>query len=155
MKYKKALFIDLDGTIIETKSKEEFPKDENDWVFKNGTLSKIKKYSDDGYIVCIVTNQGGIQMGYITEEAFQRKLNIISVEIEDYIHAGINSVFCPDMDSYDRKPSPGMAYRFAVELKLDLKECLMVGDSDADRHFAANAGIGTFIHINDFIQNYR
>lgn len=30
----KALFLDLDGTLIETKSGEKFPKDYTDWKFK-------------------------------------------------------------------------------------------------------------------------
>lgn len=155
MRLNKALFLDLDGTIIRTKSGSEFPKNEDDWKFLPGILNKIKKYSEDGYVICIVSNQGGIEMGHVTHEFVNNRLLKISNEIEDYIRIGINTIYCPSIDmTYDRKPNPGMAYTLALQLNLNLRESIMVGDAESDKLFAYNAGIGEFFYATDFTQVY-
>lgn len=150
----KALFLDLDGTIIITKTGSPFPVDEEDWRFLPKILDRIKYYSDEGFVICIVTNQGGIEMGYTTKECIESKLNKITQEIEQAIGASVNTVYCPYMDGYHRKPYPGMAYTLAVELSLDLAASIMVGDANSDRDFAKNAGIGKFEFATDFTQVY-
>lgn len=81
----KVLFIDLDGTIIETKSGMEFPKDRNDWKFKVGILDKLGKYYLDGYKIHIVTNQAGIDKGYILPVDFSYKIDSIVKQISAYL----------------------------------------------------------------------
>lgn len=80
----KYLFMDLDGTIIETKSGEVFPKDIHDYKFKKGILGKIYDYVNKGYILMIVTNQGGIDEGYVEGRQFISKLTDICEQIELY-----------------------------------------------------------------------
>jgi len=147
----KALFLDLDGTIIKTKSGETFSKDINDWEFISGVLPSIKRFSDQGYVICIVSNQGGIELGHVTEEFITTKLNTIRSEIEQYIGQAINVGYCPVMEHYDRKPNPGMAYYFARALYLDLRQSIMVGDMESDHAFQVNAGIGAYLNINQFV----
>jgi len=155
MKLNRALFLDLDKTVIYNKSGAEFPKSIDDWKFIPRILERIKFYSDEGFYICIVSNQGGIQLGYVSHEFIQARLNSIQQEIEQYIHAAISYAYCPHMDHYDRKPNPGMAYQMALNLNLDLRECIMIGDADSDEEFAKIAGIGTYSHVNDFTLNYR
>lgn len=154
MKFNKALFLDLDGTIITTRSGETFPKTIDDWKFLPNVLNKIKFYSDEGYIVCIVTNQGGIELGYVTQEDFETKFSNIIAEIEQFIRTDVNALYCMYMNGYYRKPNPGMAYQLAQDLSLNLKNSIMVGDSDSDKEFADNAGIGTFMFATDFTERY-
>jgi D-glycero-D-manno-heptose 1,7-bisphosphate phosphatase len=151
MRYNKALFLDLDGTLIETKSGEDFAKDINDWRFISGMLNKIAIYSDEGYIICIVSNQGGISKGYYTEQFIIDKLDDITKEVEQEIGKDVNTIFCPYLNGYYRKPAPGMAYELALKLDLNLKESVMVGDTDSDRIFAINAGIGEFYFASEFL----
>ena len=152
MQFNRALFLDLDGTIIITKSGKNFPTDIDDWMFIPKVLDNIKFYSDQGYIICIVTNQGGIELGYITHENIDNKLKDITKEIEHRIGTYVNTVYCPYMSGYHRKPNPGMAYKMALELELDLKNSIMVGDSESDKTFAENANIGNFCYITEFIK---
>lgn len=154
MKFNKALFLDLDGTIITTKSGDTFAKNIDDWKFLPNVLNRIKFYADEGYIICIVTNQGGIELGYITKEDFEAKFSAIIAEIEQFIRTDVNALYCMYMDGYYRKPNPGMAYQLAQELSLNLKNSIMVGDSDSDKEFADNAGIGNFMFATDFTQRY-
>lgn len=148
----KALFIDLDGTIIKTKSGETFPKNIDDWEFIDGVLSRIRLYRDNGYHICIVTNQAGIELGYITKEQFETKIDSICKEIEQYIGHSVNYSYCGYGTSYYRKPNPGFAYQFALELELDLRKSVMVGDMESDAKFAKNAMIGTYMDIKDFLE---
>lgn len=149
----KALFLDLDGTIIKTKSGETFAKDINDWEFISGVLPAIKRYVEKGYIIVIVSNQGGIELGYHTASYIEDKIQNIRREIEDYIRIDVNISYCPYMDGYYRKPNPGMAYHFAIALNLDLRKSIMIGDNKSDNEFAVMAGIGGYLHVTQFADN--
>ena len=72
----KILFADLDGTIIETKSGQTFPKDAEDWKFKEGILEAISSYAPSH--LHIVSNQGGVEKGYITAMELYNKMNRIA-----------------------------------------------------------------------------
>lgn len=147
----KALFLDLIGTIIKTKSGKPFPEDTNDWEFISGVLPSIKRFSDQGYIVCIISNEGGIELGHTTKQLVEARLHSIRVEVEDYIRTDVNIAYCPSMDGYDRKPNPGMAYYFAIQLQLNLKQSIMIGDNQSDNEFALLSGMGAYLHINQFV----
>jgi len=62
---KKAVFLDRDGVINENHKPVNTPEDLKlyPWV-----VSAIEKLKDAGYYVFVVTNQGGIELGYFTEE---------------------------------------------------------------------------------------
>lgn len=152
---KKGLILDLEETVITTKSGEKYAVDEGDWKFCPKILDKIKFYADEGYIVCITSNQGGVEMGKITKEAIERKLLNVAQEIESVIRADVHVAYCPSMTGYHRKPNPGQAYTLALELELDLHESIAVSYFKTDKEFADNAGIGTFMFNSDFTEYYR
>ena len=166
------MFMDLDGTIIETKSGETFPIDTHDWQFKEGVLEKIRQYIEKGFQLCIVTNQAGIEKGFVKPLEFREKLNEIKKNIavylkEDYeqYHSflgfpskGIIASFVADsMGSKFRKPNHNWVYEAFPTLDYD--KSFMVGDasgleesfSDSDAKFAANLGI-QYLDINQFLQ---
>ena len=82
---KKYLMMDLDNTIIETKSGETFSQGPLDWKFKDDVLMKIASFYSKGYTLWIVTNQGGIDKGYYLPTQFQNKLSSILNEISCYL----------------------------------------------------------------------
>lgn len=159
----KALFLDLDGTLIKTKSGETFPKYNDDWKFNENILDIIKHYMAKDYShVVIVTNQGGIESGYVIELDFKKKMDEITYSM--YRHIGVypSVYYCStnNKDSYYRKPNPGYAYTAAIQYQLYLSKSTMVGDasgldgqfSDSDKVFAENAGIGTYYDISEFLK---
>lgn len=149
----KALFLDLDGTLIRTKSGSKYPENIDDWEFMSRkVLIAIKKYKEEGFHICIVANDGGIELGHYSKEQITTKLDCISKELEQYIGQTVNYAFCGNMESYMRKPNPGMAYRFALELELNLRNSVMVGNSETDAKFAKNAFIGTYLDVEDFMK---
>lgn len=151
-----ALFLDLDHTTIRPASGETFPEDKDDWEFVPKALHKINYYYNKDYYPIIVTNQGGIEEGYVKFDDFISKIDVVTRKIASYIdyHDGrIPYYFCQHFsdDNFFRKPNPGMAYRAAIHFSLNLPGSIMVGDRESDERFSINAGIGTFYYISNFL----
>ena len=147
-----ALFLDLDGTLITTRSGRAFPLHSEDWKFLPDTLKLIRRQYLEGFQLIIVTNQGGIEEGYITERAFILKIEAICKSLEKLLKLKKNKVsyyYCKNLVDYNRKPNPGIAYEAALDYELDLGNSIMVGDMVTDREFAKNAGIGTYYDVLD------
>lgn len=159
----RALFLDLDGTLITTKSGRKFPKDIHDWEFRPHVLDIAEQAKKDGLLLIIVTNQGGIEKGILKEVDFKEKIRCLSEQLaiktgfkraEDLFFYYATTTRSND---YNRKPNPGMAYRAALDHGLVLKECLMIGDASGkpgnhsadDVNFAKAAGIGKYIDVEE------
>ena len=158
----RVLLCDLDGTLIVTASGKTFPENADDWMFKDGIKEAIIAYKPK--CIFIVTNQGGIEKGFVDEKDFIRKMNLICDEmrswgfIVDYEYCSTNDV----NDKY-RKPNTGMIdyFRHAYDMGYDFHrfEALMIGDasglegqfSDTDKRTAENARI-RYEDVNHFIQ---
>lgn len=160
----KVLLCDLDWTIIVTKSGKVFPIDENDWAFKDGIKEAIQNYNPK--YIFIISNQGGIEKGYINELLFRRKLRNIVSEIRTWGKFIVEGTYCPKNDPkcYGRKPNIGMVnyFRFDFEYGFSNRNALMIGDasglpgqfSDTDLQCAKNAGI-KYLDVELFIKKYK
>ena len=149
----RVLICDLDGTLIETKSGKTFPENEDDWKFKPNIKEAIQEYNPK-YIL-IVTNQGGIEKGYVDEHKFFGKMCDIRDEIEKWGDFIVKFQYCKsnDPNCYNRKPNPGMIEFFRTDCiggtDFSRRQALMIGDasglegqfSDTDLQCARNAGI--------------
>lgn len=159
----KVLLCDLDGTLIVTKSGKTFPVDEEDWKFKEHIKEAIQEYNPK--YIFIISNQGGIEKGFVDEGKFIQKLRVIRDEIEtwgDYIVAW-NYCTSNDPQNPYRKPNDGMIHDFmygdAVGYGFSKHNALMIGDasgrsgqfSDSDRICAKNAGI-RYCDVEHFIE---
>ena len=158
----KILFADLDGTIIETKSGETFPKDAEDWKFKDKILEAIAAYAPTH--LHIVSNQGGVEKGYITATSLKKKMHRIAGRLINLLpNVSVSLDYCTSLDKNDkrRKPNTGMLERFYNMPSYDKKDALMIGDasgkegdfSDSDKKCAENFGIN-YMDVNDFIKAY-
>ena len=65
MKEYKVIFADLDGTLIDTILGNTFPKGIWDMRIKFDVLTAIKNYGFE--ILIIVSNQGGIEQGFVDD----------------------------------------------------------------------------------------
>ena len=162
-KNKKVLFCDLDGTLIETISGETFPKGIWDMRLKFKVLDAIKKLNPK-YIL-IVSNQGGIESGFVYAHHFRIKSEYIAKAIWEYCDCKCYAMYCETNDKSDpyRKPNTGMLENL-IERYVggdfdDIKQkSLMIGDasgkegqfSDSDKKTAENFGID-YMDVNDFI----
>lgn len=159
----KTLFMDLDDTLIVTKSGKTFPESKDDWKVKEGVVNAIRNY--DPSRIHIISNQGGISKGFITVEEFQEKLEAVKACLYEETGITISSAFCTSLDKNDprRKPNAGMIEEyFRNRVIKSFSDFMMVGDasglpgnfSDSDKKCAENAGI-KYMDINEFIECYK
>lgn len=162
-RFERVLFADLDGTIIVTKSGKTFPEDYNDWQFKKHIIEAIKEYNPTH--LHIVSNQGGIEKGFVDEREFIRKMLKIRDELKKSLpKTRVTYDFCSSNDPKHpyRKPNDGMIDCYCDDFyngtDCDRRNCLMIGDasgkegqfSDSDKKCAENAGI-KYMDVDDFI----
>lgn len=158
------LFADLDGTLIDTVMGGTFPKGIWDMVLKFPVLDAIKELNPDRMI--IVSNQGGIEKGFVDEYNFNDKMAYICSAIEEYTGCDCDYDYCKsnDKDCLDRKPNTGMleyAIKFYASEYKDKKNMLMIGDasglegqfSDSDKKTAENFGID-YLDVVEFVKTY-
>ena len=166
MKKYKIIFADLDGTLIKTKSGETFPKGIWDMEFRFEVLDVIAKIKPDA--VFIVSNQGGIEQGFVDKSFFELKLEYIKYSIEDYTNILTDAKYCfsNNKDNFYRKPNTGMLDEAIHNYKVWYNkeqvmpiECLMIGDasgkvgqySDTDKKTAENFGCD-YLDVEDFVK---
>jgi D-glycero-D-manno-heptose 1,7-bisphosphate phosphatase len=135
-----AIFVDRDGVI--NKEIEYLHKPEQ-FELIPGTLEALKKLSETGYRIVVVTNQAGIGLGYFSKEDFY-KVNKGMLSEAHKVGLKIDRVYyCPhgiDDGCICRKPSPGMLLQAAQELNIDLKKSYMIGDKQTDIEAGEAAG---------------
>ena len=164
MKKYKVLFADLDGTLIETASGKTFPEGIGDMKIKFDVLDAIKKLSPE-YLL-IVSNQGGIEKGFVDKHNFETKLKYLGFSVREYVHNDkVYSSYCTsnDKNNKNRKPNVGMLNHLTEKFVGDdfdyIKTVsLMIGDasglegqfSDSDKKTAENFGID-YLDVEDFV----
>ncbi|WP_411844393.1 D-glycero-alpha-D-manno-heptose-1,7-bisphosphate 7-phosphatase [Salinicoccus sp. HZC-1] len=154
-----AVFLDRDGVINEVLSERvKFVNTAEDFHLLPGAGEGIKKLNDAGYKVYVVTNQGGIGLGYMSEEA----LEAVHQEMEEQL-AGFDAVidsiaYCPHMPQSGcrcRKPKPGMLMDLAKKHGIDLSGSYMAGDREPDIEAGRNAGTKTIFIGKDKKQKVK
>ena len=135
----KALFLDRDGII--NKEKNYLYRIE-DFEFIGETLKLMKEAQKKGYLIIVVSNQAGIAKGKFTEDQFLVLNNWMIEELKNRKIRITESLYCPyhkdavsaeyRLDSFDRKPNPGMILK-ALQ-RFEFVPCLsyMVGDRFSD-----------------------
>ena len=166
MKKYKVLFCDMDGTLIETVSGETFPKGIWDMKFKFDVLDAIKNLNPEE--IFIVTNQGGIEKGLVSEPLIYLKCEYVNDSIIDYCDINTHFMYCGSNDRNNpmRKPNTGILEKLSDNYIVwgndcKLKDCLMIGDasglegqfSDSDKKTAENFGID-YMDVSEFVNIY-
>ena len=170
MKNYKILFCDLDGTLINTISGESFPKGIWDMQIRFEVLDKIKEIKPK--CLLIVTNQGGIEKGFVNRRNFEFKMEYLCRSIKEYTGIPVEYSYCEKNGptcKY-RKPNTGMLdslmykmmNRNIIENGIETDKMLMIGDasgkeeqfSDTDKKTAENFGID-YIDVDDFVEQMK
>lgn len=164
LKNKNVLFCDLNGTLIETISGDTFPKCIWDMKLRFDVLDAIKKLNPE--CVLIVSNQGGIESGFVDAKKFETKLFYITEAISDYCDCECYAMYCDTNNKLDpyRKPNTKMLETLLDDFVGDdfdfiKQKSLMIGDasgkegqfSDSDKKTAENFGID-YMDVNDFVK---
>ncbi|KAI9034247.1 polynucleotide kinase 3 phosphatase-domain-containing protein [Hyaloraphidium curvatum] len=155
--------IDLDGTLIVTKSGARHGKEAGDWKWFDGKVpAKVRELHGQGYHVVMFTNQGGFRKqktDSIPVTSFKTKLRQIATQLKIPFTVLVATGY-----DWNRKPGLGMLEVLLAKLNggiaMDKGDSMYVGDAagrtagwrpgekadfaDTDRKFAINAGIAFF-----------
>lgn len=125
-----AVFLDRDGTLIEER---EYLADPAGVALLPGTVEALRRLTDAGYALVLVTNQSGIARGLFDEEAFLRVQQRLEQLLDDEGIVLDGVYFCPHHPAHSgpcecRKPGTLLFRRAAEALGLDFTRSVFAGD---------------------------
>ena len=147
----KAIFLDRDGVI-------NHDPDDYTYLLKEttilpGIIKFAQKVKDKGYLVIVITNQGGINKGRYTHEHvkavngfIEEAFNKAGVKIEEFF-------YCPHHNAKQaclcRKPDSLLIERGLNKYNVDPKKSYFIGDKWRDVECGTKAGVkGIKIDVN-------
>jgi D-glycero-D-manno-heptose 1,7-bisphosphate phosphatase len=151
----KAIFLDRDGVINEVMSERvKFVNKKEDIYLLDGVADAIANFRQNGYKVFIVTNQGGVGLGFLKKHVLDEiHESMLSLLKEANAEAIIDEIaVCthkPKAECTCRKPLPGMILTLATKHKIDLTESFMIGDMESDIECGLAAAVKTVLITKD------
>jgi len=148
----RAVFLDRDGTVNEEVG---YLTDLKQLRLIHGAGAAIRKLSEAGYKIVLVTNQSGVARGYFPE-SFVHETHALLEQLLRNEGARIDAIYyCPHhptagesrytMECDCRKPGTGMIDRAARDLDIDVKTSFIVGDKWSDVELGQRAGAHTIL----------
>ena len=144
-----AAFLDRDGTIVDQAGGFLNNVDQMRAVeFLPGAVDALRRLESIGYQLHIVTNQGGVGAGFITELTLC-EMHLVLFERLKAEGVTISSIkSCkhkPDSGCECRKPKPGMLHSIAKRFEIDLPRSIMIGNDISDVQAGNAAGCRSFL----------
>ncbi len=139
----RAVFIDKDGTLVEN---VPYNVDPDRIALTPGAALGVRQLKARGYRIIVVSNQPGIGLGLFPASA----LAAVEARLRELLPID-GFYYCPhraEAGCACRKPSPAMLIRAALEHRLRLSECWMVGDILDDIEAGRRAGCRTVLLDN-------
>jgi len=137
------LFLDRDGVINHEKH-QQYVHTWEEFNFYDGAKVAIQIFTQKFNRIVVVTNQRGVAKGLTKMEDLEIIHTNMTKDIEA-VGGKIDAIyFCPEMESPNRKPNPGMGLQAAKDFKdIDFTKAIMVGNTLSDMEFGRNLGIKT------------
>lgn len=153
----RAVFLDRDGTVSEEAGYVNHPKRLR---LLPRSAEAIRRLNEAGLRTVVVTNQSGVARGYFSEEV----LHAVNAELLAQLKAAgafLDGLYvCPHHPTEGeppyrascdcRKPEPGLLFRAARELGLDLAGSYMVGDKISDVATGKRAGVTSILVLTGY-----
>ncbi|WP_059170853.1 HAD-IIIA family hydrolase [Bacillus sp. FJAT-27445] len=144
---RKAVFLDRDGVLNEVLTKRvKFVNNPRQLFLLDGAAEAVAEITQAGYPIFIVTNQGGIGLGFMTEEKLKRVHRRLTTLITEKGGKITDIAHCPHKPHEGcscRKPQPGMLEALAEKYGINLTQSVMVGDHERDIEAGRAAGCKT------------
>lgn len=148
----KAVFLDRDG-VINKKGKSYYIHREEEFFFNKGLFEALRYFSAKGYLLIIITNQGGIAKGVYTAAHLEKLHRYMISELKS---AGIKITdifYCPHHPDIElcqcRKPGTLLFEKAIKKYSIDPESSFMIGDTQIDIIPAEKLGVkGILIPTN-------
>lgn len=140
----KAIFLDRDGVL--NHEIYDYICRKEDFEVLEYQIPPLKKFYDEGYLLIIITNQGGIALKRYTEEDLAEMHQIL---FNIYQKQGVkftDAYHCPHHPTVNepclcRKPASGMVLAAIAKHNIDPALSVMIGDKPRDVEAANGAGV--------------
>ncbi|WP_391115955.1 D-glycero-alpha-D-manno-heptose-1,7-bisphosphate 7-phosphatase [Psychrobacillus sp. L3] len=151
---KKAVFLDRDGVINEVLTdRVKFVNKPHELYFLPGVPEAIKKLNTFFDFIFVVTNQGGVGLGFMKEAQLQRIHDHMIVALKKEGATIHDVAYCPHKPKAGcdcRKPNSKLITDLSKKYDIDLSKSYMVGDTDTDIIAGKKAGTkGVFLGNRD------
>ncbi|MFK3936925.1 D-glycero-alpha-D-manno-heptose-1,7-bisphosphate 7-phosphatase [Alkalihalobacillus sp. NPDC078783] len=150
----RAVFLDRDGVINEVLTNRiRFVNKPKDFYLLPGVAQAIKWLNQEGYLVFVVTNQGGIGLGYMSEDMLEAIHQYMKQKLEESGAFVDGIMYCshkPHEGCPCRKPKAYMLETLAEKHDVNLEQSYMIGDREPDIQAGQKAGCTTIlVHARD------
>ncbi len=153
----KAVFLDRDGVINHDPG--DYTYNLSEFKLNDGIVENLKKLYNNGFLIILITNQGGISKKIYTHQNveeihryFKNELKKAGVELAEIYYCPHHSI---NEECICRKPSPLMIQKAMARFDIDPAKSFMIGDKDRDVASAEAAGVkGIKVEINSNIKQY-
>ncbi len=148
MQLQRVIFLDRDGVI--NRDSSDYIKNWDEFEFLPGSLEAIRRLSQAGYCLIVVTNQSIINRGWVPLRVLEHTHQQLRSSVEQAGGRIHDIFFCPhrpDEDCDCRKPKPGMILNAGRRYHIDVSDTVMVGDSAKDILCGRNANCGRTILV--------
>lgn len=149
---RRAVFLDRDGTINEEVGYVNHP---DRFKIIPGVVKAIKILNEMGFLVIVVTNQGGVAKGFFDEKFLNKLHNKLIKELKRK-GAKIDAIYyCPHhphgkVKEYSivcncRKPATGLIEKACEDFNIDMENSYLVGDQKRDIEFGKKLKLKTIL----------
>lgn len=151
---KKAVFLDRDGVINEVLTdRVKFVNKPHELYFLPGVPEAIKKLNAAFDYIFVVTNQGGVGLGFMKETQLKDIHTHMVAELKKEGAMIHDVAYCPHKPKAGcacRKPNSKLIEDLGEKYDIEMSHSYMVGDTDTDIIAGKKAGTKTvFLGKND------
>ncbi len=140
----RAVFFDRDG-IINSDEGLYYVYNKEDFRINPGVMECLKELAGRGYLLIIISNQGGISRGKYTKAEIE---NVHSFFQEECRKTGVDLTeiyYCPHHSEIEncicRKPGTQMLEKAIARFDIDSSLSFFIGDRETDSETAIKAGV--------------
>jgi D,D-heptose 1,7-bisphosphate phosphatase len=136
----KAVFLDRDETLNPDPG---YINDPNLFHLYPWVAAELKKLKNAGFLIIVVSNQSGLNRGFITQD----QLDLVHAKLDAILQKVIgfkidHYSICPHTPEENcecRKPKPRLILAAAQKFEIDLSKSFMIGDRTSDFEVGQNA----------------
>lgn len=147
------IFLDRDGVINTHPGDGEYVRSVRDFTLLPHTGAALKKLTDAGYMLCVISNQAGVAKGLYTSRELDRITRAMkdALEKDGVTLAGV--FYCTHRSEENctcRKPKAGLVLQAIAQLTspddpIDKSQSYFIGDTMRDIETAAVAGLTSIL----------
>jgi D-glycero-D-manno-heptose 1,7-bisphosphate phosphatase len=154
----KAIFLDRDGVL--NHEIYDYICTLEEFEVLTYQIPPLKKLYDEGYMLIVITNQGGIATNRYTEDTLAEMHKILFDKFEEQGAKITHAYYCPHHPSVSgpcecRKPGSGMLLEAIATYDIDPALSVMIGDKPRDVEAANGAGVKGILIAPDEQINYE